>query len=166
MATRTKKRAKACEHMTSRFTWSGHMATSRFCVDCGALLSMGPSNDEPAEVQVEILAAECAFSTTTPGDEEEGWQAHRLGRHLERGEIVPYLAGWLAREIATHDDREARDANAWPWDPTRTIADRWSDVPDDPIRVSHGFPAGGKIGEVTETLSRNLPTIGNWVWPR
>jgi len=32
--------------------------------------------------------------------------------------------GWLAREIATHDDRAARDADAPDWDVARPIADQ------------------------------------------
>lgn len=37
------------------------------CLDCGAWLSLGPANDEPAEVQVEIRAADRALNNPTPG---------------------------------------------------------------------------------------------------
>lgn len=43
-------RARVCGVLVEQFR----------CLDCGAWLSLGPANDEPAEVQVEIRAAELA----------------------------------------------------------------------------------------------------------
>lgn len=100
------------------------------CAMCKALLSLGPSNDKPIVVQEEIEAA-----TLLVGDDQRyasamwlqrayvnGYRAHedRSGPHGDVG--ISWRAGWLARELATHDDRETRDASAWGWDPTRPIA--------------------------------------------
>lgn len=103
------------------------------CNVCSAVLAIGPSNDAPADVQVEILAAEV-------GQNPEVWRRFMdvdsiiiadLGRigardgsiglgaltpHAGHAEVVPqprwfrseeadYWAGWLAREIATHDEQ-------------------------------------------------------------
>ena len=37
------------------------------------------------------------------------------------------VAGFLARELVTHDDRETRDLSAWPWDPSRPIAGQYEE---------------------------------------
>ena len=97
------------------------------CDDCGVQLGLGPSNDEP--VAFEIRAAELG--------EHNGyltWETHGAADHVADRDAGPpsqlserslamqdWHAGWLAREIATHDDRESRDADAWPWDPSRLV---------------------------------------------
>ena len=87
------------------------------CLDCGAWLPLGPANDEPAEVQVEIRAAELAAQwapmdrTVTVHAERDGWAWHRDGHIPEwavpdigtYGTYDQRLAGYLARLIATHD---------------------------------------------------------------
>lgn len=51
-------------HISRTFTDEfGNMITVRMCVMCGADLPLGPSNDEPKAVQIEMAAAERA---TTP----------------------------------------------------------------------------------------------------
>lgn len=89
------------------------------CLDCGAWLSLGPANDEPAEVQVEIRAATLAdvmereklSSYFLQGNEFDGWSAHRHGTDFYSGEPIQnrrhWDAGYLARCIVTHDDKEA-----------------------------------------------------------
>lgn len=87
---------------------------------CGAWLSLGPSNDAPAEVQQEIRAVQLA--TTAPCEpgigpdikwaptEWLGWRLHEDCN--DDPEVAPRSIGeergWLAREIclhyATHDD--------------------------------------------------------------
>ncbi len=75
------------------------------CLDCGAWLSLGPANDEPPEVQIEIRAAEIAASDRPIGEcdwlEWAGWVTERTEDSLTtwRG-----LAGYLARAIVHHDD--------------------------------------------------------------
>ena len=50
---------RKCEHLDVATWWSGLpvYAYVERCEDCGHWLSLGPSNDEPASVQVEIWAA-------------------------------------------------------------------------------------------------------------
>ena len=97
------------------------------CLDCGAWLSLGPANDEPAKVQVEIRAAElaaewkpvggivpCSTSTERVGwllwpheaprtiDESAGWLASQIQNHRMDGQNVAG-AEHAARVIATHD---------------------------------------------------------------
>lgn len=118
--------AKRCKHLNTTVRYEPALSTS--CDRCGEQLSLGPSNDEPSEVQVEMRAAEVEALLDTAIDgrvhamEHVGWRLH------ERGTGLPLNpgneAGWIAREIATHDDRATRDANAWSWDPTRPLADQ------------------------------------------
>jgi hypothetical protein len=90
---------------------------------------LGPSNDEPAAVQVEIRAAELAARHTIDGIDEfdlemremhvaeyNGWNKHHPPVDYEIGVYDDQVPGWLAREIATHDDRETRDVDTWTWD--------------------------------------------------
>lgn len=99
---------------------------------CGAQLSLGPSNDEPAEVKVEMRAAELDawWSRDALGHEEfnvseaDGWMEH-AGAEGDPSGNGGVVAGWLARELATHDDRATRDADAWSWDPKRPVAGQY-----------------------------------------
>lgn len=85
------------------------------CDDCGAWLSLGPSNDQPAEVQAEIRAAELAC-----GPSPVEWpRGHRYTAHWFDDEIRgfslaetsiqhhtdEYQAGYLARCIAEHKEK-------------------------------------------------------------
>lgn len=94
--------------------------------------SLGPSNDVGCEV--EIRAAERAGDASVRFvGERWGWDLHedkgRVDSRFEHYWIDSpgVMAGWLAREIATHDDRETRDATAWPWDPTRPVAGQYEE---------------------------------------
>jgi hypothetical protein len=79
------------------------------CQHCGEWLSLGPSNDSPPEVQVEIRAAEIA--ATYPGarsgvfswEERTGWVNHAWSQDPASDSE---LAGYLARTIATHPDAD------------------------------------------------------------
>jgi hypothetical protein len=75
------------------------------CTDCGHWLSLGPSNDEPLEVQIEIRAAELTAPrarTFVSDDVWSGWVAHERG--WCPAPTIAALAGYLARVIATHPD--------------------------------------------------------------
>lgn len=89
----------------------------RECLDCGAWLPLGESNDKPEAVRVEIRAAELAAEFTRERgtaddatvDENAGWLVHlNEWTHLDRDRGFPkndeQHAGYLAREIATHSE--------------------------------------------------------------
>lgn len=76
-------------------------------------------------VQIEILAA-IIENRGTVGAETDGWLAHSFGLDVEdHGPDAE--AGWLARELATHGDRTARDLLAWPWDASRPVAGQYEE---------------------------------------
>ncbi len=99
-----------------------HSCWERRCLDCGAWLSLGPSNDggEHREaIAIEVRAAEIAakwresapgrewadFVLADGGAEHAGWIGHAFDSHKmpeQNGE----WAGWLARQIANHDDTQ------------------------------------------------------------
>jgi len=97
---------------------------------CGEYLSLGTSNDEPSAVQVEMRAAELASDVDYPGEYEEvnGWWSHPDEAGIDWVIWPPhrqeYDAGYLARELATHDRRDTRDATAWPWSIDRPLAEQ------------------------------------------
>lgn len=57
--------------------------------------------------------------------EQDGSRHHATGSDLYGTEELP---GWLARELVTHDDRNERDRDAWPWDPSRPIAGQYEQL--------------------------------------
>lgn len=82
------------------------------CIDCGAWLSIGPSNDKPAEVQIEIRAAEIAAHVSDDGAplvrrfdgaEHAGWIEHAFDSQ-KTPEQPGEWAGYLARCIVEHDN--------------------------------------------------------------
>ena len=72
------------------------------CLNCGDWLSLGPSNDEPVAVKVEIRAAEIAANTGRALRDGElfGWRSFGMGMFPYPGEV----AGYLARAIAEHEE--------------------------------------------------------------
>ncbi len=80
------------------------------CIDCGSWLPLGKARDdgEHAEaIRIEINAADIA-ARWAPLDREsfavlDGWYCHRDGCAPNRDEFSEQ-AGYLARQIATHDD--------------------------------------------------------------
>lgn len=82
------------------------------CLDCGAWLSMGESNDDSEAVQMEMRAAEIA------ADEDEkmglcehfGWEGYLAPKFstdpADAGYANKWHAGYLARCIVTHDDTQ------------------------------------------------------------
>jgi hypothetical protein len=74
------------------------------CDDCGAWLPLGPSSESEPEVRIEIRAArlvETRAGSYCNNDVWAGWEAHKRG--WEPDPPTDCQAGWLAREIATHD---------------------------------------------------------------
>lgn len=86
------------------------------CTRCGEWLPLGPANDAPAEVQIEIRAAEIAAVLNVPNEglimltsfhERRGLWLHA---QAERGKAwggshdCGEQAGYLARAIVTHDE--------------------------------------------------------------
>lgn len=133
--------AKPCRHLGVVYTYhpDTDLALSCRCsptFGCGAQLSLGPSNDLPRKVRVEMRAAELdlwySADDLSVGDfsplERDGWSMH-----CTHGDLVGTLstviadhveAGWLACETAMHDGRDMRDADAWSWDTSQPIADQ------------------------------------------
>lgn len=106
------------------------------------------SNDEPSAVQIEIRASELE-PVMSGGVGRVSWAEHDGVRHHAKGADLngsDELPGWLAAELATHEEREARDAYAWAWDIKRLIA-----AQDDPwMRPNeHDLRAAGLIAEQT-----------------
>lgn len=94
-------------------------ADARRCVDCHEWLSLGPSNDSPEAVRIEIRAAEIAASGRPPkhngtrgtrgrgtyiGCAGCGWNGAE-GQLLEGKPSTE--AGRLARQITHHDNEAA-----------------------------------------------------------
>lgn len=85
------------------------------CVTCSHWLSLGPSNDEPDCVKVEMRAAELAQDIERCGytvlrqdsDEIRGWSCaeQNLREHSDA-----WQAGYLAAAIAAHDLTAPLDA--------------------------------------------------------
>lgn len=76
----------------------------------GEMKSLGPSNDKSARVRDEIRAATLAMSwcQQAPSD-ARGWMAH----FMDHPPMPDCWAGWLEREISTHDEqREAERRSA------------------------------------------------------
>lgn len=86
---------------------------------------LGPSNDAPETVQVEIRAAKIVLDPHGASPAE----LNGVFVHSAMANHAPYstasLVGWLARELETHDYRDTRDADAWPWDPSRPVAGQY-----------------------------------------
>lgn len=104
------------------------------CADCNQLLPLGPSNDAPPEVQIEMRAAELEDTEHWgPGfiSVRERWGMEDHADPDSEAEDAPdymategWAAGWLSAEIATHEARADRDATAWAWDISRPLAEQ------------------------------------------
>lgn len=111
-----------------------HEVYGSVCLSCGALgvAGVGPSNDDPVAVQVEMRAAEIAGSNRSDDgwlrgeDESSGCCDHFTGADRAPGEdYKSWNSGWLSSEIRHHDTRrEVRDATAWAWFIDRPLAEQ------------------------------------------
>lgn len=127
--------------------------------------TLGPSNDDPPEVQVEMRAAELdawyavdqlsvSEADDWSGFEVDGWRAHcsdsdLVGSPSMSQAIRPdFDAGWLACELTMHDVRETRDATAWAWDISRPIAEQLAETTADDAAA--GAPAVELLRELDD----------------
>ncbi len=87
------------------------------------------ANDFPIQVQTEIWAAELSFGDPNEwsGPAQWGFEHHKNSESTCIGYSPMWEAGYLAREIQTHDDRAKRDSNAWPWDPARPVEGQYEE---------------------------------------
>jgi hypothetical protein len=103
-----------CSHPV--FAWAHqrnaitHGVTRSWCGRCGQAFPVGPARIAPEDadaIAIELRAAELANmeDTGTP-DEQAGWTCHSYQAEHEHDETAPYLAGWLARVIATHGQED------------------------------------------------------------
>ncbi len=110
------KHPRASRALVTRRAGNGLHATHNVCPWCGTWLSLGPANDEPAAVKLEIRAAELAvvlatldgildwqFAPNEWDDERRGWSMAEtnMQQHTDA-----WQSGYLARCIATHDDTQ------------------------------------------------------------
>lgn len=95
-------------------TWrvGGPTSTYARCANCHEYESLGPSNDAPIEVAVEIRAAELAdlagsHSTTT---EAYGWLGYQRDTDpIYFGGVTDHWqSGWLGRAIHDHDQEQGQ----------------------------------------------------------
>lgn len=104
---------KRCKHKNVRRLTCVSVSTPykcRRCVTCGAWLSLGPSDDEPAEVRVEIRAAELATAWKPIGgarrllsqDESTGWMGWPYRQPINDAEHT----GFLVTQILNHAVRD------------------------------------------------------------
>lgn len=113
---------KRCKHVVSTYRWwcgdlewetlpQRRPPDASVCNLCGAWLALGESNDAPAEVQVEMRAAELVANALVRYRNSHGWRSSEMTDDemdgLFWGDEEPsasHLAGYLARCIATHPD--------------------------------------------------------------
>jgi hypothetical protein len=128
-------------------------------------------------VQVEMRAAELEAWIEVDGlripdefttAEDWGWSDHlnRVVSEPAAGEPADsqWHAGWLAREMATHERRDARDPDAWAWDISRPLAEQLAETARDdgaseairairdadPARIAEAMAADGHSDEVIQ----------------
>jgi hypothetical protein len=70
-------------------------------------------------VEIEKRATEIAAGACRSWREKSGILEHPESYPLNPS--TSYWSGWLSSEIATPDERATRDADAWPWDPSRPV---------------------------------------------
>lgn len=101
-------------HLSGVTADAGRFFKDRLICDCGHWLSLGPANDSDERVMCEKRAAELAhtprhwtrlITSGVPGEDDEvdGFLSYGSG-------MIPHTpgewAGYLARQIATHDHEE------------------------------------------------------------
>jgi hypothetical protein len=137
-------RAKRCKHTGRAVAILGVDVEAYACRKCDAVgvRPVGRANDSAPEVEMRAAELErasieawwgsCPGIATTA--EDWGWTDHLNGAIAEPLDGEPadsqWHAGWLAREIATQDVRESRDADAWAWDTSRPLAEQLAETAD------------------------------------
>jgi hypothetical protein len=113
---------KRCKHLRTEAIAGGvewpfeHRGVGWKCSDCGEALPLGPSNDEPEAVRIEMRAAEIAATGNIIDEwlycrvsdaERDGWEmwpdwGAGMSRMIGQPESRSEWCGWLARAIAEH----------------------------------------------------------------
>lgn len=106
------------------------------CATCGEQLPIGPSNDEPEAVRIEMRAAELEETeywkpARVLTAERWGWEDHGDPESTAEDEeeytaTSQWAAGWLSGELERFE-REICDVDAWHWDPTRPVAGQYEE---------------------------------------
>jgi hypothetical protein len=173
---------RQCKHESVLYTWTrgdGEPPFAAHCHDCGVRMSLGQSNDAPAEVQVEIRAAELeplcnpevavaimdglrldSIIIEQSQGEIDGADCHALhaiGMTTGGDYPVTMDAGWLARELATHHRGETRDAAAWTWDVTRPLSGQYE---EQVAFIAQRDRADAKVRALEAANKRLTETIG------
>jgi len=113
--------------------------------------------------EIEIRAAELedaslrAWNGGVPGIaitvERWGWIDHSCQAdviNMPDDDFPAWHAGFLAREMRTHAQRDDRDRDAWPWDPTRPVAGQygeWLMTQRPTVEIPPHDPTGSPVGE-------------------
>lgn len=113
--TLSKLTGQPCEHrVTTDSTYDSVrrvLVQIRICHECGAWLSLGPSNDAPPEVQVEMRAAvlDAMYETARRWDELDGAELAGVITFnfdsAKQPEQDGEWAGYLAAAIASHKEQ-------------------------------------------------------------
>lgn len=126
---RTTKRR--CRHTGRAIAIIGVDVEAYACRKCDAVgvRSLGPSNDDSPAVQIEIRAAEISACHGPRMNETE---ARGYGQHPfdtdDTDHSPAWFAGWLASEMdLLLEEGEPYDAEAWPWDPKRSVAGQYEE---------------------------------------
>lgn len=102
-------RRKHVEWNSIRIEGNPNGCTYARCWNCREYASLGPSNDDPSEVAVEIRAAELADLATSDATRSEslGWHAYADGGPRTMTIADEWHAGWLGRAIHDHDEEQS-----------------------------------------------------------
>lgn len=132
------KKAKGCGHWGIEITYHPETGKefSRHCSPtsgCGAQLEIGYSYEQPTAV--EIRAAALVAGARSRKAERFGMSYHGFDcveivgtrSRFKPKTVDDFDAGWLCREMWTHDKREERDACAWTWNISRPIAGQYEE---------------------------------------
>lgn len=124
---------RKCKHKHVRFTWqlgAVDRAYAAHCQDCGAVMSPGPSNDVGCEVEIRA-ARLIQYREARPKrnliSRPEWAGLHGFDGYLEDHEgwwSEGWWAGAILAEWLACDNPRLETPDAWPWDPTRPIAEQ------------------------------------------
>jgi hypothetical protein len=165
-----KVKAKRCSHKMVSITWhpeTGQEMTRRCSQTpgCGEQLSLGKTKGKSNAV--ELRAADLAAGVRSRKLERLGMLIHAVDCEginddcpVTAGKPNDLEAGWLCREIITHEgDRKIRDAHSYSWDTSRPIADQTVKMVDGTMRQNcpHVAPCVGLDAAVDEALLAGDP---------
>lgn len=180
-----KRATKQCNHLRALYTFSDGILRNGFyraewtpgfgyegcygdiagakCASCNAQFSLGPSNDDSDAVRVEMRAAELATGGAMMPCESTGYVDHPNSTSGSVETNAGRQSGWLASEIETHFERDRRDRDAWPWDPTRPVAgqyEEWLAAQSCPVDHGHAKSVAALADGIVEA-GGTLPYRGS-----